>query len=128
MTLYALLTLPALGASACGGGSSSEQPATCEPSGTEIAVVAGPGFRFDTECLAVPAGTPITVELRNEDWEVHNLAVLQEGESNLGSSHRFFVAAGPDQTSTETWGPMEAGTYEFRCTIHPAMSGAFIVG
>ena len=43
----------------------------------------------------------------------------EEPESPLGLDHRFSVRAGPGESSTETWDPMEAGTYEVRCTSIP---------
>jgi plastocyanin len=127
-TYAAALWAAAIALAACGGGEPRE-PASCDPTGTEIAISAvADGFFFDVDCLAVPAGQLIGVTLTNDNFEPHNFTVLQEGESSLGSVHRFIVTAAPHQAGRATWDPMDVGTYEFLCTIHPgSMKGTFIV-
>ncbi len=115
VTLAAVFTVAAL-LVACGGGG---EPETCEPTGTTISVVAS-GTSFDTGCLAVPAGQGFTVEFTNKDSFGHNFTVREDGQDV------FVVGGPPGKTSTETLDPLEAGTYEFLCTIHPQMNGTFI--
>lgn len=100
---------------------------TCEPSSTELRIVAE-NIAFDRKCLAVPAGTPFTIEFVNEDEGVaHNLSiaadpewtrVLFAGELVTGVDTRVYEVPG-----------LPAGVYRFRCDPHPipAMSGTFIV-
>lgn len=100
---------------------------TCEPSGTELRIVAQ-NIAFDQKCLAVPADTPFTIELVNNDAGVpHNLSiaadpdwtqVLFTGEVFQGVDTRTYQVSG-----------LPAGVYRFRCDIHPipAMSGTFVV-
>ncbi len=100
---------------------------TCEPSGTELRIVAR-NIAFDQKCLAVPADTPFTIELVNEDAGVpHNLSIASDpdwqdvlftGETFEGVETRVYEVP-----------PLPAGVYRFRCDLHPipAMSGTFIV-
>lgn len=100
---------------------------TCEPSGTELKIVAE-NITFDQKCLAVPADTPFTVEFANNDGGVpHNVSiaadpdwtqVLFTGEVFEGVDTRVYQVPG-----------LPAGVYRFRCDIHPipAMSGTFVV-
>lgn len=100
---------------------------TCEPSGTELRIVAQ-NIAFDQKCLAVPADTPFTIELVNKDAGVpHNLSIAADpdwtqalftGEVFEGADTRVYEVPG-----------LSAGVYRFRCDIHPipAMSGTFVV-
>ena len=77
---------------------------------------------FDTDCLAVPADTPFTIELDSVDIAPHNIAI-QEPDGEL-----FFDG---DTVQGETIiyevDPIPPGTYRFYCEVHPAqMQGVFI--
>lgn len=55
----------------------------------------------------------------------HNIAIYtDEGASN--NLFRGDLVSGP-ATVTYKVPPLKAGTYYFRCDIHPQMSGAFVV-
>jgi plastocyanin len=69
---------------------------------------------FEPEVLEIPAGTPVTVEVRNDGAENHNFTV-----ENLN------VSTGPMEggdVKTVTFTP-QAGTTEFVCTWHEGMVG-----
>jgi plastocyanin len=110
-------------------------PAACEPDGTALKITApvgASGTGFDTDCLAVPAGEPFTIEFDNEDTGVpHNVAIYSADPLADPSAEAFFqgeVINGPDIVTYEV-GPLEAGAWFFRCDIHPTtMIGTFVVG
>ncbi|HXF71061.1 MAG TPA: cytochrome c oxidase subunit II [Actinomycetota bacterium] len=102
-------------------------PAACAPARAELRITAE-RIAFDRSCLAVPADTPVTLTLDNRDQGIpHNLSVARdEGFTDVVFSGEIFSGPG---SRTYRLGPLPAGTYFFRCDVHPvpAMSGTFIV-
>lgn len=114
----------ALALAACSNGGSSAT--TCTPSGTElrIAVLESETHTFTTDCLAAPVGQPFTIEFDNQDTSPHgnhNIHIFDGGDLFVGD----FAKNGT--SITYEVGPLEQGTYEFRCDEHPFMNGTFIV-
>jgi plastocyanin len=103
---------------ACGG----DGDATCSPSGTELRVTAR-DLAFDTDCLAAPAEQPFSIELANEDEAVQHNVSIRGGDEVLFEGELF---AGVERMTYDVEA-LEAGTYEFRCDVHPDMNGTFIV-
>lgn len=99
----------------------------CSPDGSEIELAAD-RLAFDTHCLAAVAGERIGLTLHNEEAVPHNVAIYADKE---GTDPLFVgeVFAGPRARRYEV-GTLDAGTYFFRCDLHPipAMSGTFVVG
>lgn len=123
MTLAAAvaLTLAACG----GGGGGGSTTATCSPSGASLSITAK-NLRFDIDCLAAPAGKPFSITLDNQDpGAPHDLSIY----SDPGMTQALFRGSIFDGVKTETYHvhPLRAGTYHFRCDVHPAMKGTFIV-
>lgn len=130
LALCLALLVPASAATvsaAAVSGATSDPGATCAPTGAELSVTAK-DKKFDTDCLAAPAGQAFTIAFDNQDPAVrHNVAiydtahgdtVLFKGDTIIGpSSTTYSVPAQP------------AGTYEFRCDPHnKTMTGTFVVG
>jgi plastocyanin len=96
----------------------------------EIAALAHPsnpsGYTFDKDCLAAPARTGFTIEFDNQDAESHNLDILdQPGGTSLFAGK---IIKGL-KTVTYTVKPLPAGSYYFRCDVHPLrMNGTLLVG
>ena len=97
----------------------------CEPSGTTLTIQAS-GTKFNTDCLAAPAGRPFTINFDNKDSRPHNIQILE----NHSASEALFDAElinGPG-IKTLNVPALKAGTFAFHCKIHPGqMSGTFIV-
>jgi cytochrome c oxidase subunit 2 len=100
---------------------------TCEPDGIDLVLVAK-DVAFDTHCLAVPADTPFTITLDNQDPGIaHNVSIAADpGWNDVLFTGTIFP--GVDSLTEEVPG-LPAGTYSFRCDVHPipAMSGTFVV-
>ena len=85
-------------------------------------------LRFDKDTITATAGLDVTVTLDNRDAGVlHNAGFY----TNRSASQKIFASeliAGP-ATQTFTFpAPGSAGTYFFRCDVHPdTMTGAFVV-
>jgi len=78
-------------------------------------------------CLAVPANTPFTVNVTNQDVGIqHNFSIYDSffEKKNYFKSPRI---TGPASETLNVSG-LPPGHYYFQCDVHgPAMSGAFIV-
>ena len=101
---------------------------TCSPDGTDLTIVAKE-IAFDLTCLAVPADTPFTISLDNQDPDIpHNLSISRDPEwIDILFGGETFDGVG---TRTYQVPALPAGVYSFRCDVHPipAMSGTFVVG
>ena len=99
--------------------------APCSPSGTSLTLTAQ-DHKFDTDCLAVPAGQAFTIRFDNKDNDRHNVAILPSHTS----TETFFagdIVAGP-KSITYSVPALKPGTFHFHCQIHPnLMNGTFIV-
>jgi len=109
------------------GTSSSASPAACEPNGTKLSIAAV-NVMFDTDCLAAPADTPFTIAFDNQDAGVpHNISIYTDDTATKALFTGEMVN-GP-KTVTYSVKGLPAGTYFFRCDVHPTtMTGTFIVG
>jgi len=115
-------------------GGATPPAAECEPEGTELQIsapVGGFASGFDTNCLAAPEGEAFTIEFDNQDTgQAHNVSIYTDstGATRLGgaSGPTDFIV-GPANVTYDVE-QLEAGTYFFRCDVHPtAMTGAFVV-
>ena len=104
----------------------SPASAACAPAGTALQLVALNAV-FDTDCLAAPAGKPFTIAFDNQDAGVpHNVSIYTD-DSATKSLFVGELVTGPTQVTYEV-GALPAGTYFFRCDVHPTtMTGTFIV-
>ncbi|HXF72300.1 MAG TPA: cupredoxin domain-containing protein, partial [Actinomycetota bacterium] len=100
--------------------------ATCSPDGGVLRLAAH-GFAFDRDCLAAHAGRPFRIVFDNGDEGVpHNVAVYADpaGTEQLFSGE---PVTGPG-SATYRVGPLDPGTYLFRCDFHPTqMRGALVI-
>ena len=109
-----------------GGSSSAGGATTCEPRGTKLALTAS-GSAFDTGCLAAAAGTAFTIAFTNKDAGVpHNVSIYSDGSATK-TYFQGDLLTGPDSIVYHV-PALPAGTYVFRCDVHPTtMVGTFVV-
>jgi plastocyanin len=130
-----------------GGASPSSSPPPPSPSPgcapTTTNVIRAVSLSFDRDCMAVPAGSPSTIDFSNDDaGESHNVAIYPAG-SCLGKA----VAANEEPRCQDPTGPavyrgsvilgvaritydvpaLPRGAYVFVCEVHLFMHGAFRV-
>lgn len=121
LILWLMIFKPALG---FGGGAAA---AACSPGpGDAVTICAPDDQRFVPERLVAPVGQPFVMRFLNEDPGVqHNVAIYTDDSATdplfvgpliLGSGTvRYDVPA------------LEAGSYYFRCDVHPVMDGSLEV-
>ena len=96
-----------------GGGSGAEScDAPVETDSIQIADLA-----FDPACVQLPAGTA-TLSVANNDSTDHTFTI---SEADLNEDIDPGEDAGVDVSA------LTEGTYPFRCTIHPQMTGVLTV-
>jgi plastocyanin len=111
------------------GGMSMPVNASCTPSGTTLTLIAQ-NTMFNTNCLAAPAGQPVTVHFENMDPLPHNLWIFSadpDVDRNVRELFKGDVVPGPKTVDYAV--PAEpAGTYHFHCAVHPTqMFGSYVV-
>lgn len=114
--------------------SASQGPASAAPpagspsapagAGTSISIAAV-NIKFDQAELRAPADTPFMIVFDNQEPVPHNVAIY----SDSSGGNKLFVGEifpGPG-TRSYAVPALPAGTYFFRCDVHPtAMTGTFI--
>jgi plastocyanin len=102
-----------------GGSSMSGMPMSAAPATAAAPVpadaVAIRNFAFGPQVVTVKAGT--TVHWTNSDTEAHTVT------SNTGAFGSAVLQPGASYSFTFT----KPGTYHYRCTIHPFMTGTVMV-
>jgi plastocyanin len=104
-----------IGCSAAGG-----PPPTAPPGG---AVITANGLTFDRQELDVPAGRPFSLLFENREIAPHNVAIFAEGSATALFAGEIFSGEASRIYEVPS---LAAGTYRFRCDVHPEMSGTLI--
>jgi nitrite reductase (NO-forming) len=104
----------------------STSAVSCAPSGSDLTLTAK-NTAFDTDCLAAPAGDAIEIVFDNQDPAVpHNVSIYTDPSATKALFTGEMVT-GPKQMTYDV-GKLPAGTYFFRCDVHPTtMTGTLTV-
>jgi plastocyanin len=118
-----LLSLAAVLA-ACSGSSTTPGAASpSTPAGDAITITAK-DLKFGQTEVTVPADEAFDLVLDNQEGIPHNVAIYtDESASTTISVGEIF--SGPAQ-KTQAVPAMAAGTYFFRCDVHPDMKGSIV--
>ncbi len=87
-----------------------------------------PAFAYTPNNLKAPLNETTTIEITNEGTALHNFRVAgPDGEWNTDDDtvNDGFITGG--DTAVLEFTPTLAGTYTFRCDIHPDVQGGVIV-
>jgi cytochrome c oxidase subunit II len=99
---------------------------TC-PVGSNTVNVTAHNISWNTACIAVNAGAPVSLTVDNQDAGIdHNFAIYNSAQR----THRFFQTGRFAGVATQSFNiaALPPGKYYFQCDVHgPAMSGTFIV-
>lgn len=91
----------------------------------DAVVIVARDLRFSTSALSVPANERFQIVFDNQESVPHNVAIYRDasaGEQILASD----PFSGPAIVTYDV-PALAAGTYFFRCDLHPDMSGELIV-
>jgi plastocyanin len=110
---------------ACGGGDDDvvapPEPGCRVAEDGRVEIVAR-DLAWDTDCLEVPAGTPVVVAVDNRDDGVNHNLRLTGAPGDPGTD----LEAGPVIQELDLELPV--GDYDFVCDIHPTMVGVLHAG
>ncbi|MDP9343028.1 MAG: cupredoxin domain-containing protein [Actinomycetota bacterium] len=108
-------------------GFSTAAPPVVLPSGSNAVAVTAVNTTFTTDHLDVPASKAFDIMFDNEDLGIpHNVAIYTDSSA----TDALFVGQTFNGTATRTYHvpALPAGTYFFRCDVHPQMNGTLSVG
>jgi plastocyanin len=112
--------------SSYGGSGSSASSAGSTFSGSALSITAA-NISFNTKTLTVPANAAATLTLDNKDTQPHNFDIIS-GPAGYTKPAAFPTVTQPGGTTTYNIPALPAGTYQFRCDIHPTqMTGTLTV-
>ena len=86
--------------------------------------VAARDLRFDRSEIAAPAGAPFVVVFDNQEGVPHNVAIYTDESASRGL-YVGQIFGGPAIRTYEV-PALAAGTYFFRCDLHPEMNGHLV--
>ncbi len=104
---------------ACGG---APAPALTPPA--DAVAITAQGTAFTTQHVTAPASAPLTLWFYNKDNELHNVHIWDASGASVFAGEPF---TGPD-ARTALVPALTPGTYEFKCDIHPGMTGQLVAG
>jgi plastocyanin len=100
-----------------GGGTATVENGTVAISANEL--------EFDVATIEATAGEAFTITFTNMESQPHNVAVYTaEGGDEIIVGE---IITGPNATNEVQVPALDAGTYYFRCDVHPEMEGQLVV-
>jgi predicted lipoprotein with Yx(FWY)xxD motif/plastocyanin len=100
------------------------------PAGAAVTInLAAKNMAFDMSTITVPAGAKVTINFNNQDGGIpHNFSLFTDSSANPPALFQGQIINGPATVAYTFTAPAAAGTYFFRCDIHPTlMTGSFVV-
>jgi plastocyanin len=88
------------------------------------AVLVAEDQHFDRSHLDLPAGVAVPLLFENRDTSLHNVAIVDGQGASVFAGEIF----GGEGDRTYAIPALSAGTYTFRCDVHPDMHGTLVAG
>ncbi len=121
------LAAVALAAAACGSGNAAEPSAPpASPADPSSPVIVADQLKFEKDAYTVPAGKAFTLVFENREGPPHNVAIYTDATAKT-PIYVGEIFAGP-ATKSYSVPAITAGTYFFRCDVHPDMKGTITAG
>lgn len=121
LLLTLALATVALAGAACGStnaDSGTASPAT--PADPNAPAITATNMQFAEKDVVVPAGKPFSLVFDNKDGAPHNVAIYTDASASQNLFRGDIVSG---QSVTYSVPALAAGTYFFRCDVHPDMQG-----
>jgi plastocyanin len=120
--LVAILLVLAACSSSAAAPVASGPPASVDPNAVQISAK---DLKFSTAQLNAPADKAFSIVFDNQEGAPHNVAIYKDESA----AQKVFVQDpfGGPKVVTYQVGPLGAGSYFFRCDVHPEMKGTLSV-
>jgi plastocyanin len=115
LVVGALATMTVACSPSAGGSSAA-------PSSPADVSIAAKDLAFNPATAAVPAGRPFTIAFDNQEAAPHNIQIARD---QTFSQPLFNGEVVSSQKVNYSAPALAAGTYPFRCEVHPNMLGTF---
>jgi plastocyanin len=116
-----LSLVAAVVATGCTAAGTSRGPAPSAPA--DGAVIVAEGQSFDRAELLIPADRAFQLLFENRDGAPHNVTLV--ADTAAAPLYAGEIFDGPEARIYQV-PPIPAGTYRFRCDVHPEMSGTVV--
>jgi plastocyanin len=123
ITLTGVLLSVALASAACSVAAVAVEPASQAPIDPNAVKIVASGQVFTTTEATAPAGKQFQLVFDSQTSDPHNVAISRDGAEPVFRSDVF---SGP-ATKTYQVNALTAGTYAFKCDVHPGMAGTLTV-
>jgi plastocyanin len=119
LATLALATV-ALAAAACGSTSAADPSAPAAPADPNAPAVSANALKFDKADVAVPAGKAFQLTFTNQESAPHNVAIYTDSSAATNLFRGEIFSSGSKVYDVPA---LAAGSYFFRCDVHPDMQG-----
>ncbi len=112
---------------ACSGATANPgtaSPAASNPATGDAVTVTAKDLKFGQSEITVPADEAFDLVFDNQEGAPHNVAIYTDSSASTKISVGE-IFSGPAQ-KTQTVPALAAGTYFFRCDVHPDMTGSVV--
>lgn len=110
----ATIVIAIAGCTSAGGGTTVSAPPDAD------LTVLAKDYAFDPTMLAMTAGEPTVIYFTNADGEQHDIAIYPNAETSEAMFQGELISRGSTVYDVPAF---DAGTYFFKCTLHPIMYG-----
>jgi plastocyanin len=118
------LATVALAAAACSSTNAGGPAPSVGPADPNAPVVVAQDLRFTTSEVAVPAGKAFQLTFDNREGPPHNVAIYTDASAGQ-AVFQGEIFGGPAVKVYDV-PALTAGTYFFRCDVHPDMQGTIV--
>ncbi|MGH7424596.1 MAG: cupredoxin domain-containing protein, partial [Candidatus Methylomirabilales bacterium] len=126
LALLAVVAVPAVVGAAVGVGVLPAREEEGHVAGPTVVEISAQNIAFDKKEFRLQAGAPAAIKFTNNDAVPHNVAIYRGTDATGEKVLNGEIFGGPATREYEFTAP-EAGSYYFRCDVHPNMDGTVVV-